>query len=64
MDDAHTTRAGTTDVVLAKGDHKFVFRYAPGSEATLISQLMDLAEDETCPIGWVEVLLTIRRLGL
>ncbi len=64
MNEGSATGGRTTDMVLVKGDQKYIFRYTPGSEATLISQLMDLAEDETSPIGWVEVLLAIRRFGL
>ena len=43
---------------------KFVFKYSAGGEAALISQLMDLAERDDCPLTWVEVLLTVRKLGL
>jgi len=65
MDEPTTTPLDTHQcVVLSKNGQKFVFRYIPGSEAALISQLMDLADDEACPIGWVEVLMTVRRLGL
>jgi hypothetical protein len=64
MDAPQTDQDRPHCIVLVKGHEKFVFRYTPGSEAALISQLMDLAEDDDSPVSWTDVLLTIRRLGL
>ena len=64
MDNTFAAETQPQCVVLAKDCEKFVFRYTPGSEATFISHLMDMADNEECPLGWVDVLLTIRKLGL
>lgn len=64
MQEPSSTAEARQFVVLAMNGEKFVFKYSAGGEAALISQLMDLAERDDCPLTWVEVLLTVRKLGL
>jgi c-di-GMP-binding flagellar brake protein YcgR len=64
MDDVFASLRNRTCMVLAKGEHTYVICYTRGSEATFIATLMDLAEDDNCPLTWDEALATIRRLGL
>jgi hypothetical protein len=47
---------------MCKGEQLFCFRYGPGSEDRVIEELMHLAEDKTCELGWqdaVELSLAI-----
>lgn len=47
---------------ICKGEQMFCFRYEAGAEDRVIEELMHLAEDETCELGWqdaVELSLAI-----
>ena len=47
---------------MCKGEQVFCFRYEPGSVDRVIEEIMHLAEDETCELGWqdaVELSLAI-----
>ena len=47
---------------MCKGEQVFCFRYEAGSEDRVIEEIMHLAEDETCELGWpdaVELSLAI-----
>ena len=39
---------------MCKGEQVFCFRYESGSEDRVIEEIMHLAEDETCELGWQE----------
>jgi len=47
---------------ICKGEQMFCFRYEAGSEDRVIEEIMHLAEDGTCELGWpdaVELSLAI-----
>ena len=49
-------------VQMCKGEQMFCFRYKAGSEDRMIEEIMHLAEDQTCDLGWpdaVELSLAI-----
>ncbi|MHC4294054.1 MAG: hypothetical protein ACYSTL_00545 [Planctomycetota bacterium] len=39
---------------LTKGEHKYLFRYAPGSEENVIAELMRLTEDTNNEVDWLD----------
>jgi hypothetical protein len=45
---------GTRTISLAKGGHKYVFRYSPGCEDDILDSIVDLAECDESPIDWLD----------
>jgi hypothetical protein len=41
-------------LTLAKGGHRYLFRYTPGRESEIIDQIMKLAEDEQSNLDWMD----------
>ncbi len=41
-------------VNLQKGDHAFVFRYAPGCEGKVVTEIMCLARDSRSSLDWLD----------
>jgi len=39
---------------LTKGDHTYVFRYAPGCEDLILDEIAALAEDDGCDLDWLD----------
>jgi len=44
----------TRTLTLAKGGHKYVFRYAPGYEDDVVDEIMRLAEDAQTNLDWLD----------
>lgn len=44
----------TKTLSLVKGGHKYVFRYAPGSENQMVDEIVRLAEDADCNLDWLD----------
>jgi len=44
----------TRTLSLAKGGHKFIFRYASGAEDEIVDSIMRLAEDRGCDLDWLD----------
>ena len=44
----------TRTLSLAKGGHRYVFRYSPGCEDDVVDAIMELAEDEQSPVDWLD----------
>ncbi len=44
----------TRTLSLAKGGHKYVFRYGPGCEDDMLDAIMELAEDDKSPVDWLD----------
>jgi hypothetical protein len=44
----------TRTLSLAKGGHRYVFRYSPGCEEAVMDQIMRLAEDAECNFDWLD----------
>ncbi len=42
------------NLTFAKDGHTFVFRYAPGCEDDVVDEIMQLAEDDDCPLDWLD----------
>ena len=45
---------GIRTVSINKRGHHFIFRYSPGSEDALVERLMQLADDDACPLDWMD----------
>lgn len=41
-------------ITLHKGSHKYVFRYSPGNERDIYTQIIRLAEDGGCNLDWAD----------
>lgn len=50
-------------VVLIKGAQRYVFRYEPGEEAKLISDLTDMAQDPECDLNWFDAAVLSHQMG-
>jgi hypothetical protein len=48
------TNMTTRTLSLAKGGHKYVFRYSPGCEDDIVDAIMELAEDDESPVDWLD----------
>jgi hypothetical protein len=44
----------TRTLSLAKGGHRYVFRYSPGCEEAVMDQIARLAEDPECNFDWLD----------
>jgi len=50
-------------IVLVKGRERFVFRYAEGREAELVTALLELANDPDSAFDWLDAAAISLRLG-
>ena len=41
-------------ISLVKGEHSYVFRYAPGDEEDLLDEIMRLADDASVGFDWLD----------
>ena len=41
-------------LTLAKGAHKYIFRYPPGAENEIVDEIMRLAESRDCNLDWLD----------
>ncbi len=41
-------------ISLSKGDHRYVFRYAEGSECDVLETVAQMAADPTCDFDWLD----------
>lgn len=48
---------------LVKGDHKYLFRYRPGSEADVIGALANLASDTQSEFDWFDAAVLSYQMG-
>jgi len=39
---------------LAKGTHKYIFRYTPGCESQIVDEIMRLADDPDTNLDWLD----------
>jgi len=53
----------TRQLTLVKKGHYYLFRYAPGQEATLIQTLIDKAEDPRSPLDWFDAAVLSHQMG-
>jgi hypothetical protein len=44
----------TRTLSLAKGGHKYVFRYRPGAENEIVDEIMNLAESREANLDWLD----------
>ena len=44
----------TKTLSLVKDGHKYLFRYAPGSENELVEEIIRMAEDDQCNLDWLD----------
>ena len=44
----------TRTLSLIKSGHKYVFRYSPGGEDDVVDAIIQLAEDESSPVDWLD----------
>jgi hypothetical protein len=44
----------TRTISMTKGGRKFVFRYPRGHEDDIVDAIVSLAEDDSCPIDWLD----------
>jgi hypothetical protein len=44
----------TRTLTLAKGDHRYLFRYGDGAEDDIVDAIMRLAEDADCNLDWLD----------
>lgn len=48
---------------LVKGEHRFIFRYKDGDEATLIDSFAALANDQSSHFDWFDAAVLSYQLG-
>lgn len=53
----------TRQLVLVKGDSRYVFRYAPGNEAEVINAFAELADRETSEFDWFDAAVLSYQMG-
>ena len=53
----------TRQLTLAKGSERFVFRYQPGQEASVIDSLASLATDPSAEFDWFDAAVLSFQLG-
>ena len=61
--EANAMATPTGCLSLVKGQHQFVFRYAPGREADLLARLVMLADDPDSPFDWLDAAVLSYQLG-
>ncbi len=44
----------TRTLSLAKGVHRYVFRYKPGAESRIVDEIMRLAESDDTNLDWLD----------
>ena len=49
-------------LVLVKGPERFVYRFTPGSEGTLLASLLQAVRDPQCSLTWADLLPVLVRL--
>jgi hypothetical protein len=49
-------------LVLVKGPHRFVYRFTPGSEGTLLASLLGAVRDPRTGLTWADLLPVLVRL--
>jgi hypothetical protein len=54
---------GPRQVVLDKNGQRFVFRYEPGEETRLLTDLADMARDPNCEISWFDAAVLSHQMG-
>ena len=52
----------TRTLSLIKSGHKYVFRYSPGGEDDVVDAIIQLAEDESSPVDWLDAATLKARL--
>ena len=55
--------AGLRQLSLVKGEHRFLFRYRPGSEADVIGALASLAGDTNTDFDWFDAAVLSYQMG-
>ncbi|MFW6032149.1 MAG: hypothetical protein ACOCTI_02085, partial [Phycisphaeraceae bacterium] len=55
--------AGARDMVLVKGEHRYVFRSQPGEEAAMLARLRDLADNPDVDLSWFDAAVLSHQLG-
>ncbi len=48
---------------MIKGTHKYVFRYSPGHEAQIISEFVNLADDDQTQFDWFDAAVLSYQVG-
>lgn len=54
---------GLKQLSLDKGGHRYVFRYAPGSEADVIGAFATLASDDKTEFDWFDAAVLSYQMG-
>ena len=54
---------GARELVLVKGDQRYVFACAPGDEAMLLMRLCELARDPNVNLSWYDAAQLSHRVG-
>ncbi|MBI1336883.1 MAG: hypothetical protein GC164_07965 [Phycisphaera sp.] len=55
--------AATRQVVIVKRDHRYIFRYTPGQEQTLIDDFTRLVEDPDNDLDWFDAAMLSHQVG-
>ena len=50
-------------LALVKGEHRFVFRYAPGREADVIAGFADMASESDVDFDWFDAAVLSYQMG-
>ncbi len=59
----HAMTKEMRQLTLVKKGHRYLFRYAPGQEATLIQTLIQKAEDPQGPLDWFDAAVLSHQMG-
>ena len=53
----------TRQLSLVKGQHRYLFRYSPGSEADVIAAFASLAGDDSSEFDWFDAAVLSYQMG-
>jgi len=51
------------ELALVKDGQRFIFRYEPGGESALLSDVVALANDPDCDVDWMDAAMLSHQLG-
>jgi hypothetical protein len=62
-DPSHAADAPPCRLSLIKGEHRWLFRWQPGSEAQLIEAIAELARDSAVPFDWFDAAILCKHIA-
>lgn len=54
---------GQRQVVLVKRGQRYIFRYTPGDESSVLTSLVAMAKDPACPLDWYDAAVLSHQMG-